>query len=75
LKALSSINSEIAKTALEKTVQTTSIPSGKIMQSLRVTLTGGASGPDLMLTMEIIGKEETLRRISYALENIKVQVS
>jgi glutamyl-tRNA synthetase len=75
LKQLSTVTSELAKATLEKTVQATSIPSGKIMQSLRVTLTGGASGPDLMLTMEIIGKEETLRRISYALENIKVKVS
>jgi len=75
LKILSSISSELAKTALEKTVQATNIPSGKIMQALRVTLTGGASGPDLMVTMEIIGKEETLKRISYALENIKVKVS
>jgi len=75
LKILSSISSGLAKTALEKTVQATNIPSGKIMQVLRVTLTGGASGPDLMVTMEIIGKEETLKRISYALENIKVKVS
>jgi glutamyl-tRNA synthetase len=75
LKILPSIDSDLAKTTLEKTVQSTNIPSGKIMQALRVTLTGGASGPDLMATMEIIGKEETLRRISYALENIKVKVS
>jgi glutamyl-tRNA synthetase len=72
---MSTITAELAKSALEKTSQTTSIPSGKIMQALRVTLSGGASGPDLMITMEIIGKEETLSRISYALENIKVKVS
>ncbi len=75
IKSLSLTNSETVKIALEKTMQSTGIPSGKIMQSLRVTLTGGASGPDLMMTMEIIGKEETLRRISYALENFKVKVS
>jgi glutamyl-tRNA synthetase len=75
IKSYPSINSASAKIALEKTVQSTNIPSGKIMQALRVTLTGGASGPDLMMTMEIIGKEETLSRISYALENIKVKVS
>jgi len=75
LRSLSIITAELAKSALEKTSQTTSIPSGKIMQALRVTLSGGASGPDLMITMEIIGKEETMRRILYALENIKVKVS
>ncbi len=75
LKTLTSVSTELAKTTLEKTVQITSIPSGKIMQALRVTLTGGASGPDLMITIEIIGKEETVKRIFYALENIKVKVS
>jgi glutamyl-tRNA synthetase len=75
LKSLSSITAELAKSSLEKASQATGIASGKIMQALRVTLSGGASGPDLMITMEIIGKEETLSRISYALENIKVKVS
>jgi len=75
IKVMPSVNSGSAKIALENTVKSTGIPSGKIMQALRVTLTGGASGPDLMITLEIIGKEEALRRISYALENIKVKVS
>jgi len=75
LKSLSTINSELAKSSLERASKTTGIASGKIMQALRVTLSGGASGPDLMITMEIIGKEETLTRISYALENIKAKVS
>lgn len=75
VKALAEVNADLAKTALEKSSQATGIASGKIMQALRVTLTGGASGPDLMITMEILGKEETAKRISYALENIKVKVS
>lgn len=74
IKSLPFINSEIAKSALDQVTQSTGIPSGKIMQALRVTLTGGASGPDLMMTMEIIGREETVNRISYALENIKVKI-
>jgi glutamyl-tRNA synthetase len=75
IKVAPSLSSEIARNSLEKTVIATGIPSGKIMQALRVALTGGAAGPDLMITMEILGKEETLRRILYALQNIKVKVS
>ncbi len=75
LKLISLFNSESAKLTLEKVATIVTIPSGKIMQALRMTLTGGASGPDLMTTMEIIGKDETIRRISFALENIKVKVS
>ncbi len=75
VKGLEFIDFESAKSTLEKTAQLTNVPSGKIMQALRIILTGGASGPDLLVTMEIIGKEETLRRVYFALENIKIKVS
>ncbi len=75
IKSLASVSADIAKTLLENVAHSTGIPSGKIMQPLRVALTGGASGPDLMMTIEIFGKEEAVNRISFALENIKVKVS
>jgi len=75
IRKISTIDFNTAKVALEQTSQSVSIPSGKIMQMLRVALTGGASGPDLMMTMEIIGKDETVGRISQALQNFKVKVS
>jgi glutamyl-tRNA synthetase len=75
IKKLTDVDSTAAKAALEKSSQLTGIGSGKVMQMLRVVLTGGAAGPDLMVTIEIIGKEETITRISYALENFKVKVS
>jgi len=75
IKSQSSINAENAKALLDKTSQATNIGSGKVMQMLRVALTGNSSGPDLMLTIEIIGKDETAKRISYALDNFKVKVS
>lgn len=43
------------------------IKMGKVMPSLRMALTGGIPGPDLMTTSEIIGKEETLSRLKTAL--------
>jgi glutamyl-tRNA synthetase len=36
---------------------------GKIMPSLRMAVTGGVPGPDLMTTLFILGKEETVNRI------------
>jgi len=47
IQTLPTVDLDAAKNALEKTVQITGIASGKIMQALRVTLTGGASGPAL----------------------------
>lgn len=40
---------------------------GKIMPGLRQALTGGVSGPDLMTTMIILGKEESINRIKRSL--------
>ena len=47
------------------------IKQGKIMQAMRLALTGFGTGPDLMLTMEIIGKEETVARLETALNTLK----
>ena len=66
---------EVAKSTLEKVTTSLGIGTGKILQALRVTITGGASGPDLMMTMEIIGKSEVCRRINYALTTLKIQAS
>ena len=61
---LTEFNAEIAKSTLEKVTASLNIGTGKILQALRVSITGQGSGPDLMLTMEIIGKEETCNRIN-----------
>lgn len=43
---------------------------GQIMNSLRLALVGASLGPNLFEIMEIIGREETLRRVGKALENL-----
>jgi glutamyl-tRNA synthetase len=44
------------------------IKAGKVMQAFRLVITGVGKGPDLMLTLEILGKEEVRNRIEKALE-------
>jgi glutamyl-tRNA synthetase len=73
LKNISDLSAQIAKEKLDEVTTSLGIGSGKIMQALRTSLTGGASGPDLMTTMEIIGAEETSRRIEFAVKNIPVK--
>jgi glutamyl-tRNA synthetase len=63
------------KSSLEKVTGELGIKTGQILQALRMSLTGGASGPDLMLTMEILGAVETVNRIKYALDNLKAKGS
>ncbi|MCF8328610.1 MAG: glutamate--tRNA ligase [Bacteroidales bacterium] len=43
---------------------------GKVMVPLRICVVGKAAGPDLMEILEIIGKEETLKRVDFALDSI-----
>ena len=43
------------------------IKAGKIMQAFRLVITGVGKGPDLMLTLEILGKEGVTKRIENAL--------
>jgi len=44
------------------------IKMGKVMQMLRVALSGNGAGPDLMISMELWGKEQVLNRLKNALE-------
>lgn len=43
---------------------------GKVMPGLRVALVGGVSGPDLMTTMFILGKDEVYKRVSTSLNTL-----
>ncbi len=44
---------------------------GKVMNPFRVAIIGAAKGPHMFDVMEIIGKEETIRRMEKALEAMK----
>ncbi len=44
---------------------------GQIMNSIRLSLVGGAKGPDLFKIIELLGKQETIKRIKTAIETIK----
>ena len=65
----------IAKSTLEEVTASLGIGTGKILQALRLSITGLGAGPDLMVSMEIMGKEEVEKRIEFALETLKVKVA
>lgn len=58
------------KHLLAHTLEAAGIKMGKIMQALRIAITGVGAGPDLMITMEILGKEEVERRLRTAVERL-----
>ena len=47
------------------------IPTGKIMPSLRLALTGQITGPSLFEIMQTLGKESTINRITNAINTFK----
>jgi glutamyl-tRNA synthetase len=62
------------KHLLAETMESLGIKMGKIMQALRLAITGMAAGPDLMITMEILGKNEAISRLDQALNRLPAQI-
>jgi glutamyl-tRNA synthetase len=75
VRASTDFTAASAKETLESVTAGLGIGTGKILQALRLSITGGGGGPDLMVTMEIIGKDEVIARIEHALKTLKVKVS
>lgn len=70
LEGATVISAESAKALLDSVAMKLNIKPGQILQVLRMTITGGSSGPDLMATLEILGNAESARRIRNAIQNI-----
>jgi glutamyl-tRNA synthetase len=70
LENVSEFNSTAIHDALFAGLESEGIKPGKIMQALRLALTGEGKGPDLMLTIEILGKEKAVSRIEKALATL-----
>jgi glutamyl-tRNA synthetase len=60
-------NAESIKKTIFDTCNEQGVKMGKVMPSLRTAIAGGLSGPDLVSTMKILGKEESFNRIKNSL--------
>lgn len=60
------ISSTEAHDLIEKFFSEKELKMGRFMQPLRLVLTGEGGGPDLMAIIEILGSEETAKRIDSA---------
>lgn len=65
------LTAEIAKEMLGEAAAAEEIKLGKVMQAVRLAITGVGAGPDLMQIFEILGREELIKRIDFALDNIE----
>jgi len=62
------ITADEARELFTETLNTANINSGKVMQILRVVLSGEGGGPDLMGMISVLGPEEVAARITQSLE-------
>jgi len=58
------------KFLLEESAEENQVKLGKVMQAVRWTITGVRTGPDLKEIFLIIGKEELVNRINFALNTL-----
>lgn len=70
LQNIANFNSENIETLLKEWMTINEIGMGKIMQPLRLSLVGALKGPHLFDIIEIIGKEETKKRIEKAIASL-----
>jgi len=63
-----------AKAILEQILEENGINIGRVMQALRLAITGQGGGPDLMQIIEVLGAGEVSARIVTALDILKDQV-
>lgn len=73
LENIDELTSESAKSTLVTVLERNGIAIGKIMQSLRLSLTGAGMGPELMDIIALLGKEEVIKRIGIAINKLPVK--
>jgi len=56
------------KEGIQQILEEAGIKMGKVMQLLRVALSGNGAGPDLMISMELWGKDSVFQRLKLALD-------
>lgn len=71
LISLNDFNASTAHDIVFKFIEKNELGTGKVMNALRLIVVGSSKGPDLFTIIEMIGKEELMKRIDFALANIK----
>ena len=69
---LTTFNAAEAEAAFKTTAETLGIATGQVMQLFRVCLSGVGGGPMLFEMVELLGKEEVLKRLETAITTIKI---
>ncbi len=70
LTQLEPFEAEAIKQTVQEFTQEKEIGMGQVMLPLRISLVGTGMGPDVAQIAEMLGKQETIRRVEQAIRNI-----
>lgn len=70
-EALNDWHAEAIHSVVEGTVEKLEVGFGKVGQPLRLAVTGHGKSPSIDITLELLGKQETINRISRAINFIE----
>ncbi len=71
LQSVSPFQAEVAHQEVMQYITEKELNMGQIMNCLRLSLVGGAKGPDLFTIINLLGVKETVERIKIAIDTIK----
>ena len=71
LSGIAPFEAEKVQNEVKSWIGLNEIGFGKVMQPFRLSLVGAMQGPDVFEIAAMIGKEETLKRINYAVNQLK----
>lgn len=71
LERINPFDKQIAHDTVMQYIEKNNLGTGAVMNSLRLCIVGAAVGPDLFEIINMIGKNESIRRIEVALEKIQ----
>jgi glutamyl-tRNA synthetase len=70
LTKIDNFSTENVETIVKEWITSKEIGFGKVMQPLRLSLVGAMKGPHIFDIMSMIGKEETIDRITFAIKTL-----
>ncbi|MBN1117165.1 MAG: glutamate--tRNA ligase [Bacteroidales bacterium] len=68
IKSIDEFSSSVAEEKIKAYIESNELGFGKIMNPLRLAIVGAGKGPHLFDIMEMIGKDESIKRIEKALD-------
>lgn len=70
LENIEDFSAQNTETTVKEWLTTNEIGMGKVMQPFRMSLVGAMKGPDLFQIAELIGKDQTIKRLQNAIERL-----